>query len=186
MKIKSIKTKLLVLLLGIIMVSAVLQGVLAYTISKPALEKSVVETVTTISEKIAAQVGQENERIFHMLDVLANTAVLQDPTVLMSEKNKLVVSATRVDSRYINIAFYDRNGDSLTDDGSKVNFAEREYFKRAIAGDHYISHPSISPVNGMLLMFYSVPVYSSTDGEVIGAIIAVCRGESLSDMCKKI
>ena len=52
----SLKTKLLVLLLAIVIVSNLVLGLIAYHISKPALEKSVEETVTTISEKIANQV----------------------------------------------------------------------------------------------------------------------------------
>ena len=186
MHIKSIKTKLQILLLGIIAVSSLLLGMIAYRISKSALEKSVEDTITTISEKIAQQVKQENERKFHMLDVLANTATLQDPSIPSTEKSALLISATKVDSQYVNIAYYDQNGDSITDTGAVINFANREYFKRAIAGEHYVSHPSISPVNGQLLMFYSVPVHSLNGSDIIGAIIAVCHGESLSELCNDI
>ena len=186
MKIKSIKTKLLILLLGIIVVSSLLLGTIAYRISKSALERSVEATITTISEKIAQQVRQENERKFHMLDVLANTAIMKDPDISSLEKSTLLGSATKVDSQYVNIAYYDKNGDSMIDDGTVINFSNREYFKRAIAGEHYVSHPSISPVNGQLLIFYSVPVHSLNGSDCIGAIIAVCHGETLSDMCKDI
>lgn len=97
MKIKSIKTKLLILLLGIIVVSSLLLGIIAYKISKSALERSVEDAITTISEKIAQQVKQENDRKFHMLDVLANTSTLQDPSISEQVKDSIIKIGNQID-----------------------------------------------------------------------------------------
>lgn len=97
MKIKSIKTKLLILLLGIIIVSSLLLGIIAYKISKSALERSVEDAITTISEKIAQQVKQENDRKFHMLDVLANTSTLQDPSISEQVKDSIIKIGNQID-----------------------------------------------------------------------------------------
>ena len=185
MQIKSIKTKLLVLLLGIVIVSDCLLGAIAYHISKPALEDAVEETITTISDKIAQQVRQTNEREFHMLDALANTELLKDTNFSLREKNEVVHTAMSIDDNYENIAFYDAEGNGITGDGVFMNLANREYFQQAKAGKHYVSVPEISAVNGKLLMFYSVPVYSDSR-QFIGAIVAVFHGQTLSDMCKEI
>ena len=97
MKIKSIKTKLLILLLGIIIVSSLLLGIIAYKISKSALERSVEDAITTISEKIAQQVKQENDRKFHMLDVLANMSTLQDPSISEQVKDSIIKIGNQID-----------------------------------------------------------------------------------------
>ena len=97
MKIKSIKTKLLILLLGIIIVSSLLLGIIAYKISNSALERSVEDAITTISEKIAQQVKQENDRKFHMLDVLANTSTLQDPSISEQVKDSIIKIGNQID-----------------------------------------------------------------------------------------
>ncbi|MBQ6780887.1 MAG: hypothetical protein IJP62_06600 [Treponema sp.] len=97
MKIKSIKTKLLILLLGIIVVSSLLLGIIAYKISNSALERSVEDAITTISEKIAQQVKQENDRKFHMLDVLANTSTLQDPSISEQVKDSIIKIGNQID-----------------------------------------------------------------------------------------
>ena len=55
-----------------------------------------------------------------MLDVLANTATMKDPDISSLEKSTLLGSATKVDSQYVNIAYYDKNGDSMTDSGTET------------------------------------------------------------------
>ena len=186
MKLNSLKAKLMLLLILIVVFSNGALGFMAYTMSKRGLEDSVEKTLTSVAEKVSGQIAQILEREFHMLDVLANMSVLQDPYVSTEEKTALVFGATRTDSHYENIAFYDASGVSITGDGVKLNFSDREYFKRAMAGEHFVSDPTISPVNNKLLMFYSVPVYNLEHTEVIGVVCAVFHGDTLSELCKEI
>ena len=186
MKLNSLKAKLMLLLILIVFASNGILGFMAYSMSKAGLEESVEKTVTTVAEKVAAQIEQTNEREFHMLDVLANMSVIQDPGISIEEKTAIVFGATKTDAHYENIAFYDETGTGITGDGVKINFSDREYFKKAMAGEHFVSDPTISPVNNKLLMFYSVPVYNPSRSKVIGVICAVFHGETLSDLCKEI
>ena len=158
MKFNSLKTKLMILLLGIIIVSNAILAVIAFSMSKPALESSVEQTITSISENIAHQVRLSNERVFHMLESIAMQEFIQNPEISMQEKSRQIKNIARVDSSYENIAYYDASGKSITDDGRIIDFSSRDYFRRAIAGEYYVSDPAISSVNNKLLMFYSVPV----------------------------
>ena len=186
MKFNSLKTKILMLLLIVVVISNGLLGGIAYTMSTEGLEDSVEKTITSVAEKVSVQIAQANEREFHMLDVLASMSVIQDPEISTDEKTAIVFGATKTDSHYENIAFYDSTGISITGDGVKLNFSDREYFKRAMAGEHYVSDPTISPVNNKLLMFYSVPVYNPERSKIIGVICAVFHGQTLSELCKEI
>ena len=186
MKLNSLKAKLMLLLILIVFASNGILGFMAYSMSKEGLEESVEKTVTSVAEKVAAQIEQTNEREFHMLDVLASMSVIQDPDISTEEKTAIVFGATKTDAHYENIAFYDETGTGITGDGVKINFSDREYFKKAMAGEHFVSDPMISPVNNKLLMFYSVPVYNPSRSKVIGVICAVFHGETLSDLCKEI
>ena len=186
MKLNSLKAKLMLLLILIVFASNGILGFMAYSMSKEGLEESVEKTVTSVAEKVAAQIEQTNEREFHMLDVLANMSVIQAPGISIEEKTAIVFGATKTDAHYENIAFYDETGTGITGDGVKINFSDREYFKKAMAGEHFVSDPMISPVNNKLLMFYSVPVYNPSRSKVIGVICAVFHGETLSDLCKEI
>ena len=186
MKFNSLKTKILMLLLIVVVISNGLLGGIAYTMSTEGLEDSVEKTITSVAEKVSVQIAQANEREFHMLDVLASMSVIQDPENSTEEKTAIVFGATKTDSHYENIAFYDSTGIGITGDGVKLNFSDREYFKRAMAGEHYVSDPTISSVNNKLLMFYSVPVYDKNHSKIIGVICAVFHGGTLSDLCKEI
>lgn len=186
MKLNSLKTKLLLLLLSIIVVSNVILGLIALTMSKSSLENSVEQTITTISEKIAVEVSQANEREFHLLDSLANMSVIQDSNVPNAEKSRMLLGVAKTDSRYENIGFYDERGIAITSDGKEVDLSSREYFKRAFAGEHYVSDPVFSPVNNMLLMMYSVPVYNIEHTKVVGVIVSIFHGKTLSELCEDI
>ena len=186
MHIKSLKAKLMILILALVVVSNLILGIIAYAISKPALEDSVEQTITEISEKVAKQVKQANEREFHMLDALAHMSVLRDPNISALEKTAIIFDATKTDSHYENIAFYGTDGISITGDGQRVDFSDREYFKRAMAGEHYVSDPAISPVNNKLLMFYSAPIYNEANTQIIGVLCAVFHGDTLSQLCNEI
>ncbi|WP_027727803.1 methyl-accepting chemotaxis protein [Treponema sp. C6A8] len=186
MKLNSLKFKLLVLLLGIVIFSNVVLGFIAYTMAKSSLGNSVENQIIAISENAANLIRENNEKEFHMLDVLANMSVIQDPSVSNQEKTEIVSSAKKINTNYENISYYDENGISITTDGSVIDFSNREYFKRAIKGEHYISDPTISPVNNKLLIFYSVPVRDLYSGRITGAIVAITHGDAPSKLCKDI
>ncbi|MCR5289119.1 MAG: HAMP domain-containing protein [Treponema sp.] len=186
MKFKSLKAKLLVLLLGIVIISNVLLGLIAYSISKPALENSVEGTITTIAEKVGQKVSMQTEREFHMLEILANTTVIQDPTIPVEEKCKIISNAKIIDANYENIAFYDESGISVAGNGQRLNFSDRAYFKTAINGEKYLSNPTVSPVNGKLMVFYAIPVISQKTKKPMGVIAAVFYANVFCDLCNEI
>ncbi len=183
---KSLKAKLMLLLIFIIIVSNVILGYIAFTMSKSALERSVEKTLTTMSEKVAAEVTTLNEREFHMLEALSSMSVLQRADISLEEKSEIVLGAAKIDSHYQDVTFCDANGISLIADGRRIDFSDREYFRRAMKGERYVSDPILSNVNNKLLMFYSVPVYNTSKTKVIGVICTVFHGDVLSDLCKDI
>lgn len=183
---KSLKAKLMLLLISIVALSNIILGSIAYTMSKSSLENSVEKTITTISEKVASEVVQANDREFHLLEVLANMPAIKDTNTSIQEKNFILSEAAKTDSNYENIAFYDESGTTIMTDGKTINLADRQYFKQALLGNRYVSDPTISPVTNQLLMFYSVPVYNQYRTHIIGAICAVFHGDTLSAMCRRI
>ncbi len=186
MKSTSLKAKLLGLLLGLIIVSNGILGFLAYSMSTNALEDSVEQTITGISEKVAVQVRDANEREFRMLDALASMSVIRNPSISMEEKVSIIVGAKTIDSKYENITFYDKNGMSITGDGALADCSKREYFIRAFAGEHFVSDPNFSPIVGKLMIFYSVPVYDLYSNKISGVVAAVFYGDTLSALCQDI
>ena len=183
MKFSSLKTKLMILLIGIIIVSNAILSVMESSMSKPALESSVEKSITGIAENVANQMRLENEQIFHMLSGIANLEFVKDDNISDEEKSRQIAKIAETDSRYENIAFYGEDGKSVTADGRVLDFSNRDYFKQAMAGKYFISDPAISSVNNQLLMFYSVPVRSLQNGRISGVICAVYHAAALSQLC---
>jgi len=50
--------------------------------------------------------------------------------------------------------------------------SDREYFKESIAGRDYISEVEISRSTGSMVTFFSMPVYDTISGEIIGVVLA--------------
>ena len=183
MKFSSLKTKLMILLIGIIVVSNAILSVMESSMSKPALESSVEQSITGIAENVANQMRLENEQIFHMLAGIANLEFVKDDNVSDEEKSRQIAKIAGIDERYEHIGYYGSNGKSITADGRLIDFSDRDYFKQAMAGQYYVSDPSISSVNNKLLMFYSVPVRSLQNGRINGVVCAVYHAEALSQLC---
>ena len=79
---------------------------------------------------------------------------------------------------YQNIAFYDKDGKSITSDGRVLDFSNRAYFKEAFAGKDYVTDPTYSAVTDSVLQHYGVPVYNK-DGRPIGAVVMIISGSTM-------
>ncbi len=184
---KSIKTRLLIFILGIIILSNFALGFIAYARFKPALGKSVQETLTTISGKVAAQVSMTNDKVFHMLEVLASTEVLSDDSYAIADKIEFISGAVKSDPSYISVLYITQEGLSYNEYGDEINFSANQYFQKALNGTRVVTDPAIregAAENSELVMNYFVPVYS--DYKITGVLAAEVNGQKYSDLCASI
>lgn len=181
-KLQSLKAKIIVMMASLVIISNVILGMIAFNTARPALEKSIGQNLTEITSNVSNKLIAQNERIFEVLEAVAEISAMKDENTSMLKKNAILADVKRADKSFVNIAFYDKNGNVLTDEGNKVNLSSAEYFQEAMKGSRFIRDPEISSVNNQLLMFYSVPVKSS-NGAIIGVLVAVVDGKSLSEFC---
>lgn len=73
----------------------------------------------------------------------------------------------------------DRDGMSATDEGKIVDISDREYFKKSIQGEEFISGSTKSKIKKEDVIFLSVPVYS-IDDSVKGVLYSVIRVDSFN------
>lgn len=181
-KMQSLKAKIVFLTAGLVILSNVILGLIAYNTSRPALENAINTSVRGLAELVSTKIIAQNERIFNVLEAIGEIQDIKNPEASTEDKNAILRSVKNINSMFTNIAFYDRNGDGITDKGEKRNFASATYFQEAAKGKRYIQDPSVSSVNNSLLMFYSIPVYD-TNRTFTGAIVAVVDGKSLCNFC---
>ena len=183
-KFQSLKAKIVLLTATIIIVSNVIFGFIAYKTSKPALEKAIESNLMDASTIVSAQIISQNERIFNVLEALAEVSLLKTSEISLEEKNSILKQVRNVDDDFTNIAFYDKDGFGITDLGDTRDFSSALYFLEAKKGKRYIQDPAMNEISNNLLMFYSVPVYDFSHN-FNGVIVAVVDGASLSKFCEK-
>ena len=182
---KSLKTKLVLVIFVIIILTSMALSLTAYFVAKNELKSSVVSNLNSIIDNVRTEVFETNQKEFNLLTALSHTDFIQTENIPLENKCSFLRSLAVQDENYENIAFYDLKGNSYMRTGGEQNLKDEEFFKQSIAGRNYIKDPYFSDVSKSLLMIYSVPVYD-TKGKVIGVIASIVKGEMMSNVVSKI
>lgn len=182
----TLTTKLLILFLPIVLIASLTIGFISYRISARSMTQAVFSELEELAEDTVHQIEAVNDRNFSVLHSLAELTFVKDETLSLAEKNmQLQGIAAASNGRYQNIAFYDKEGNSVTADGRTMNFASREYFKQSFAGKNFVSDPTLSTVTDSILQHYGVPVYGS-EGYPIGSLVMVISGNAIQTTISEI
>ncbi len=182
----TLTTKLLILFLPIVLIASLTIGFISYRISARSMTQAVFSELEELAEDTVHRIEAVNERNFSVLHSLSELAFVKDENMSLEEKNKQLQGiAAASNGRYQNIAFYDKEGNSVTADGRTINFASREYFKQSFAGKNFVSDPTFSTVTDSILQHYGVPVYGS-EGYPIGSLVMVISGNAIQTTISEI
>ncbi len=182
----SLTIKLLIMFLSVLIVSTILLGTVAYTITSKSMTEGVYTKFSSVSSGIAESIASINEKHFTALHFLAEQEFIKSEDISTADKNfQLSSISASLDDNYGNVAFYDKDGNTTLPDGRALNFADREYFKVSFAGNDYVSDPKLSPITDSILQHYGVPVRNK-DGKIIGSLVLVINGNLIYDQIVKI
>lgn len=173
----SLKFKLIFLILFIVIASNTLLETVSMKITKPAMEKSVEEVLSSNSDTFADIIYKQNEEVFSILKTLANLEFIRGDYVTLDNKNIELSFLSSVNKNIKSIVLYDNDGQ----DGSG-NSIKSEYVTGARIGNAYISDPVVEDGTNNLVIYYSVPVYTE-EGTSLGVLAATVDGELFSKMC---
>ncbi len=73
------------------------------------------------------------------------------------------------------------DGTTLYIDGSEANLGERDYVKKAFAGQTNVSDPIVSKVTNSVVLMYAAPIYDES-GKIGGVLIARRPGDALTEI----
>lgn len=176
---KSIKAKLLIflgLLIGGICLGL---GIVSFVNSSNALISNIGKTIPKIAEQAASSVEGRLETQLGALEVIASRDDIKD--INNSWENKMpILSAEVKRNGNIKIGIADKNGAGKFTDGKNVDVKDRDYFKKAIAGEKNVSDPLVSISDNTIIVVYATPI--TNNNEVVGVLIATRDGNQLSDL----
>ncbi|MDR3562983.1 MAG: methyl-accepting chemotaxis protein [Negativicutes bacterium] len=186
LKAASIRVRLLIIILSLMVVSLSGLAGLSYYFSKQALSRSVDEAAMAVGVDYAARVkASVAEMIIYSQD-LANTRSMRsgNDRVLMAEA--MADTLKRSDKVFATIGFIALDGNSFRYDLSTVFLGDREYFKKAVTTRQLvISDPVLSRAIGKLSFQVVSPVLDYS-GAVIGVINGTVSLDNLSELMNRL
>ena len=176
---QSIKVKLTFLIFCIMVVSL---GFMAFCMLDQGKKKITVPINNYFDEvmlEAQKEVSARNVKEFTILSQLSKLDYIKDPNISFEDKCIFLRPLFENDNHYQNIAFFDKDGNSLSEMDTVISGVGKEYFEISSQGRSNLMDPFYNSVTGQLSIIYSVPVYSKYTGEGIGVLVAVVDGESI-------
>lgn len=180
---KSIKTKIVVYVAVLLLAVCVGFAGISYYTSSRALIDQVGDTLPQLAAEAAQTVSDSIDGQLNALEAVSMNQIISDTSIPWVQKLPVLEAEVRR-SGHLSMGYIDLNGDARSTSGSSTNDAEMSYFKKAIAGEKNVSDPLVSKIDKSIIIVYAVPV--KQDGTVVGALIAVRDGSSLSDVTNRV
>lgn len=180
---KSIKTKLnlftvimiFIIILGISMTSLKIADSALQSVAKKTMKAMVVQGAEGVDSKVSGQIS--------LLDNIANNEILLDDTLSSMEKLTHLGGVIEKNG-YLKLGIANLQGDVFFSNGNTTNIADREYFKKAAAGEANASDPLLSKTENKYIVCFAAPIMK--DNQIVGVLVAAKDGDEISNIVKKI
>lgn len=179
MKIKSIRTRLLLILLPFFILAFGLMSGVSYYLSNQALTQSVDETAAAIGSDYGNRITAEMQKLIIMLEDTASTQRIRtgDRAVIVATMAEAQKRIGRLD--VINFIYPD--GSTIRSDGTTAQLGDREYFKQVMqTKEAYVSDPLLVRSTGKMSVNLAVPVINN-EGKLAGVLTGTYSLEKMSD-----
>jgi methyl-accepting chemotaxis protein len=181
---KSLKKKLIVCIVGIVLVTAILNLAVGIFASYKSITKNVESDLKSIGEtaQIAIDTSLSNMKI--NIQSVAETNEIGKPGVSQSELlNLLDTQKERLGYQSLSLATSDGTVISSDSTLNGKSIAEQEYFKKAMSGETYLSGTTYD-INKNLCVIICAPV--SNDNDFKGIVMATLDPQVYSSIIKNI
>ena len=176
----SLKTKLVLIFGILIAIASVVEGVLAINIARKAVSEKVEAHLTDKAADVAEIIDGRINSTFQFLEGIARIPILADQSIPYGEKEAQLQREVSFNKRLAQLNLYNLSGVRYTSDGKKVSVADREWFKTAASGKHFVSEPLVSRSLDKFVLIFAVPVYDDAH-TIVGVLNAVILAERLSE-----
>lgn len=183
--IRSIKAKLAsMFILSSVCVAAIL-GIFSVNFAQKTMTDNIQNQMVILAEQVSARVKASIETEFSFLEALT----IDERINSMAEDDVSLKKYLQYISELRGIpdmGISDLSGKTLTENlVTYADISEREYFKKALEGENYVSDPFEDPTRpGNMIFMISVPIYR--DGDIVGVLYMRMDGAALSDITDQV
>ncbi|MBP2651689.1 MAG: mcpA 6 [Firmicutes bacterium] len=176
---KSIQTKLIVVILGIFLVAMVILGGLNYWWARNIIVGDISTNMSGEAANAADSVASWLKIQQSELTGLTMASAIQGGN--SADIGKFLAGVKRESNSFEVLDYATPDGAYVNSVGSTGNIGQRSYFQQALKGEVAVSDPLISVGTGHLVTMVAVPV--KVNGQVVGVLAG---GVNMEDVTKKI
>jgi methyl-accepting chemotaxis protein len=174
---KSIKTKLLINFIILMLASSAALGTITLQNSSKTLTKEAEKALSSIvSESVRVTEG----RMATQIKILETIAFRPEIQTMNWGVQRLALKNQLESTGFIDVAVVSPDGTANYTDGSTSELGDREYVKKAFNGESNISDVIISKVTNEPVIMYAVPI--KKNDQVLGILIGRRDGNALSNI----
>jgi len=183
MKIKHIKTRILLRMSITVLISLMVLGVCTIVLN---IDSTVNTLDQTLTEMVKVTSGLVSEKLEAHANVAMETGCVARLSSDMSVAEKQEIINQRVENHdYQRGNILDLNGRSIFDG---EDYSDRDYFQHAIQGETFISDPLISKVTGEMTIIVAAPLWKGgvPNSKVVGVVYFVPHETFLNDIVSNV
>lgn len=179
---KSLKTTLIVITSGIVLVVALTSTLLAYAFAKDAATKIVLQDAASLTDAVAQFLETRINVEIEVLKALAVQPEMTDPNMTLEDRADYLDTVAVLDSNRIAYTVCDTQGNGYTNTGIARNVSGRDNYEAAMKGKEITTDPVDSELRpGAMGITYAVPIKDAA-GRITGAILLEKDAELLSKL----
>jgi len=183
-EVDSIQKKIQLILVEVVSISMILLGIVACILNFYSTYDMLKTSMDEMSQIVADRVEWEITSYENIIRELGCVARLSNENSSIEEKQDLIQQKVEqygfVRGKLINV-----NGIAEID-GTDYN--DREYFKRALAGETYFSEPLVSKTDGKISLMAAAPIWKDgvSGSTIVGVLMVVLPTDTLDDIMKDV
>lgn len=182
---KSVKGKIMLSMIVTVVVGMLVVGGISIALSLQSSNSMLKTAIEGAVEIAAGRVEYELVSYSEIASMAGQSEILTRETTTLEEKEAYIDQLAK-NNNMMRGNLLDLEGNSYFDGN---NYADREYFQRAKAGESFVSTPtSLSEVAGELSILVAAPVYQDGDStkEIVGVVYFVPQETFLNDIMSSI
>jgi len=170
-KIKSIKTKILMFLIPMLLIAFTVLSGLGYKFASNSLKESNLNIMAEMTKTAAGRAEDQIKNEIKNLEVIASNPTISDEAVSLKDKIEILKPALKTIGQ-MQLSISDKDGNSIDTAGNAKKIKTTQSFMKSIKGENSITNPYVDPITNTKVIAYSVPIKDSKDN-IIGIITSV-------------
>lgn len=185
LKITSIKTEIQKIIILLISVSLILVGGVSCWLNYSSTESTLEQNMQETAKVAAQQVQYQLRATMNQVELIGTVARLTSENTTLEQKQSLT-ETYRKTYGWQQIAITDLEGNDMFN--PEINIADREYFKKALAGETVMSDPIYSRETDELIVTVAAPLWKDgiQNSTVAGVVLITKDAKELSDVVAQI